>query len=129
MDKKQSPKYGSFAIIHHRNSPNSAITIDGKEVHRQDKLWFAEYDDKRKPFNGRFIMCAPYDNHFIFEDPMWKIIKGRAGQRCTCGSMAVIVGYNAYRKDASPATEGTIKGEMFVCQHHLEFQKHADGSN
>jgi hypothetical protein len=126
--KKQSKVVPNVAIIHHRNSPNSAVTADKKEVRREDKIWYAEYDDEGYPITGRFIMCAPYDNHFVYEDPMWKIIPGRWAHMCTCGSTAVIVGYNAYKKDASPSTEGTTKGEMFVCYYHAQFGKHADGS-
>jgi hypothetical protein len=125
--KKKSKVVPNVSVIKHRN-PNSAITADGKEVRREEKIWYSEYDDEGYPITGRFIMCAPYDNHFIYEDPMWKIIPGRWAHMCSCGSTSVIVGYNAYKKDASPSTEGTIKGEMFVCYYHVQFGRHADGS-
>lgn len=118
--KKQSKVIPSFGIIHHYNSVNSAVTVDGKEVHREDKIWYSEYDDRRQPISGRFIMCAPYSEHFIYEDPMWKLIPGRCAHMCTCGSIAVIVGYNAYKHESSPSTEGTMKGEMLVCKWHMD---------
>jgi hypothetical protein len=44
--KKQSKVIPNVSIIHHRSSPNSAVTADGKEVRREDKIWYAEYDDE-----------------------------------------------------------------------------------
>jgi len=122
--KKKSKVIPSFGIIHHYNSPNSAITIDGKEVRRESKIWYAEYDDEGYPINGRFIACAPDDLHFVYIDPMWKKIVGRWFAMCTCGSVAVIVGYNAYRQDSSPSTEGTNKGEMLMCKWFLDSGVH-----
>jgi len=125
--KKQSKTYASFGIIHHYNSPNSAVTIDGKEVRREEKIWYAEYDDNKRIVGGKFVMCAPYSDHFIYEDPMWKRIVGRWAHMCTCGSVSILVGYNAYRQDASPSTEGTNKGEMLVCKWHLDNGVHQTG--
>lgn len=124
---KKSSFRSSFAIIHHFNSPNSAMTLDGKEVKREDKLWYCDFDDQQRPVwgTGRFISVATYDNHFIYIDPMWRRIKGRSHYMCTCGAMGVIVGYNAYRKDASPSDTG----ELFVCHVHATYGKHADGSS
>lgn len=126
MDK-QSPTYNRFAIIHHRNSPNSAVTLDGKEVRREDKLWYSETDDKGYILTGRYIMCAPYDDHFIYADPMFHQIIGRWKYMCTCGSPAVIVGYDVYKDMASYATEGSIKGEMLICKYHFENGVHQTG--
>jgi hypothetical protein len=124
--KKQSTKYNQFSIIHHYNSPNEAITVDGKTVRRETKLWYAEYDDHQMPYNGRFIMCAPDSEHFIYADPMWKLIVGRWHYMCSCSSPAVITGYNAYKQHSSPSSEGTIKGEMLCCKHFLDFGRHVD---
>lgn len=118
--KKQSKVYASFGIIHHYNSPNSAVTVDGKEVHREEKIWYAEYDDEGYPINGRFIACAPDNSHFVYIDPMWKKIVGRWFALCSCGSVAVIVGYNAYRQESSPSVEGTNKGELLICKWFLD---------
>lgn len=63
--------------------------------------------------------CAGYDNHFIFRhvfrDRGWSLW-------CTCGSPACVTGYDAYAKDASPS------GQMIICMHHGNFNKHMDGS-
>ena len=127
MQDKHSKKYGSFNIIHHYLSPNSAITVDGKTVRREEKIWMEEFDDAEQVINGRFVMCAPYSDHFIYKDPMWKMIKGRWSTMCTCGSPAIIVGYNPYADLSSPSTKGTIKGEMLVCKWHLENGVHQTG--
>ncbi len=129
MKPKKSEKFTPVAIIRRRSSPNSAITHDGKEVRREEKVFYAEYDDEGYTISGRFIGCCPYDNHFVFIDPVWKQVKGRWFAACTCGSTAVIVGYNAYRRDASPNTDSTTPGEMLVCYHHVQTGKHADGSS
>jgi hypothetical protein len=124
---KQSPRYSRFGIIHHYNSPNSAVTVDGKEVHREEKILYIEYDENDLPISTRFIVCAPYSDHFVYLDPMWTKIKGRCSLMCTCGSMGIIVGYNAYKKDASPSSDGSMKGEMIVCKWHLDNGVHQTG--
>jgi len=111
----------SFSIIRKFNSPKEAVTADGFTVYRQDKLWIET--------EGRFVACAPDDQHFCYIDPSNKI--GRWSPMCTCGSMAGIYGYNAYAKHASPTTrfESTVPGELVVCIHYIEHGKHADGSH
>jgi len=106
----------SFSIIKHYNSPDEGMTQYGQVVKREDKLWF----------HGRFIKCSPYDNHFIYDDK-----KGPWTPMCSCGAMAGIVGYDAYKQDASPSTskEGLIPGEMIICLIHGQTGHHADGSN
>ena len=110
----------TFAIIKHRGTPTEATTLDGFKVYRQDKLWFAA--------ENRFVMCAPDDLHFLYNDPSNKI--GRWSPMCTCGSPGGIYGYNAYAKHASPSTrfQSTVPGEMMVCKHYIDFGCHADGS-
>lgn len=110
-----------FAIIQHRGDLMSATTADGVKVHRQENIFFEGHG---------FIKCASYDNHFVFDDPMSKKIKGRWTPMCSCGSPAVIVGYNAYIKDATPTNrnESSIPGELIVCYMHVMSGKHADGS-
>jgi hypothetical protein len=118
MDKKNTLGI-SFSIIKHFGTPNDAVTVDGIRVHRQEKVFVLDA--------ARFIMCAPYDNHFIYLDTSKKV--GRWFAMCTCGSPAVIVGYNAYKKDSSPTSGvGISPGEMLVCHIHASFGKHADGS-
>jgi len=102
-------------IIKHLNSPNEAITHSGKRVVRQNKLWFNEL--------RRFVNCAPYDNHFCYDNP--DNSKAQWTPMCTCGSPAGIVGYNAYKTDSSPSDNG----ELVVCLSHAMRGTHADGSN
>lgn len=108
-----------FNIIRSRNNLNVAITVNGTRVFRQEKIYF--------PQAGRSIACAPYDNHFCFEDNSqmgWTLF-------CTCGSAGVIVGYQVYKKDASPSKkdDDTMEGELIVCFHHATYGRHLDGSS
>lgn len=74
------------------------------------------------------VKCAPYELHFIYEVPASH--KGW-GLMCTCGSIAGVVGLNAYSKLASP----TSTGLMIVCLRHnstksnVGIGEHADGSH
>jgi len=103
----------SFSIIKNYNSPNLAVTEDGIEVRRKEKIYIPDWNVE--------IMCAPYDNFFIYYDPSNKI--GRWNLMCACGSPAGVVGYNAYRDDASN------DGAMIICLAHGQYGKHADGSS
>ncbi len=113
----------SFSIIHHFNSPNEAVTGDGYIVYREDKLYFPEI--------ARFVRCAPYDNHFIYHDPLYNSKVGRYTPMCTCGAMGWLVGYNAYKQDASSTNGGSglVPGELLVCSVHAQAGHHADGSS
>jgi hypothetical protein len=107
-----------FSVIRKRNSANDAETLDGFHVDRADWILFDE----------KIVHCAPYDNHFLYEDPSGK--PHRWHQMCTCGSPAVCVGYKAYERDGSVTTssESSAPGEMFVCYIHATTGRHADGS-
>ncbi len=96
--------------------------MDGLKVERVEWIFF---DDK---IDARLVKCAPYDNHFIYEDTSGKL--NRWVQMCTCGGPAVLAGYKAYKRDASPTTsmDSTRPGEMFVCYSHATTGKHAEGS-
>lgn len=85
------------------------VTVDGKEFYRQPKLFLGQ--------DLGNIKCAPYDNEFIFADGRrkgWTLF-------CTCGSPAVIVGYDVYSRDAS------AQGALLVCYHHAAFGTHLGG--
>lgn len=116
----EAPKF-SFSIIKHKGDLDHAETADGYKVHRQEKIFFKEHG---------YVKCAPYDNHFIYDDPMANKIIGRWTPMCSCGSPAGIIGYNAYKSDASPTTrkESSVPGELLVCLAHAQYGKHADGS-
>lgn len=110
-----------FAVIKSRGSLDECETADGFIVHRADKLFVEEADG-----SGRFIFCAPDDDHFIFIDPMWRRIVGRWFAMCSCGSPAVITGYKAYEAFGSPTTraESTRPGEMLICYHFAQYGQH-----
>ena len=112
MTKFEKPDGFTFSIIRHRNSPNDAETDEGVKVTRQTSLFVPSYE--------KTFMCAPYTDHFIYRDPSKKV--GRWTLMCTCGSAAGIVGYDAYKQDASP------QGAMIVCLIHAQFGSHQDGT-
>lgn len=107
-------------VKHSGDLKEATILDDGTKVYRQERLYFEGHG---------LVMCAAYDNHFIFDNKSKKV--GAWTPCCTCGSPAGIVGYDAYRQDASPTTsmESTIPGEMIVCLTHAQTGKHADGSS
>ena len=101
----------SFNIIRHRGQPNTATTWFGLEIHRQEKMW--------SPQHERFVPCANYDDHFLFEVPAK--YKNMPAFQCTCGSVAVVVGMSGYILDAS------AQGLMWVCLVHANSGLHATG--
>jgi len=103
-----------FSIIKHYNSPNSAVTLDGYTVKREEKVFIEGL--------GGFVPCAPYDNHFVYLEPSGK--QGRWFAACTCGSPAVLIGAKDYAHLGSP------EGMMLVCYFHTNpnMMRHADGS-
>lgn len=67
-------------IIKHAGEVKAATLPDGTIVERQEWVFV-------EPL-GRMIACAPYDNHFVFENPDKRT--GTPGFLCTCGSVAVV---------------------------------------
>lgn len=109
MSEIAVPKtFACFNIIHHRGMPRSAMTLDGYKVFRQEVIYV--------PMYGEEIKCAPYDDHFIYEEPTKKL--GRWAHVCTCGSPAVIVERKGYRRDSS------LIGKMLICHVHGLTGKH-----
>ena len=104
MEKK------TFNVIRYRGTPTKAKYMN-KWVERQEQILIPEY--------GGFIPCAPYDDHFIFENPYKE--EHTAAYLCTCGGVAVVVGRSGYLLDASP------QGKMFVCLIHAQTGLHATG--
>jgi hypothetical protein len=94
-------------IIRHYGQPNE-IEIDGKKIFRKEKMHIPKIGT---------VMCAPYDNHFVYR------YTGKKGWTlfCTCGSAAVITGYDMYKDNS--------KGAILGCYSHLMEGHHADGSN
>jgi hypothetical protein len=112
-------KEKNIVILRHRGVPGVGTLPDGTKVYKTSRIWIPEY--------GRFIPCADYgetDGHFIYEIPE-KLAKRFPGPiyRCSCGSMAVISGWEGYEYGASPA------GLMFICQEHATTQRHATGGS
>jgi hypothetical protein len=101
-------------LIRARNTPNKVTLADGTIIERDKdgKIFIPEY--------GGFVVCCPYDNHFLFEVPKTIIAPSFL---CSCGAPGVIVGSKEYSHLGSP------QGMMLVCHHHLSFGKHADGSS
>ena len=94
-------------VVRHLGQPN-VIDIDGARIERRDKLHIPKIG---------VVMCAPYDNHFVYryaKKKGWTLF-------CTCGSAAVITGYDMYKE--------TNKGAILSCYSHLLEGHHADGSN
>ncbi|MBC8553823.1 MAG: hypothetical protein H8D23_29790 [Candidatus Brocadiales bacterium] len=102
----------SFSIIRNRGSLNEAITHDGYKVKRREMVYVPEWET--------MVRCAPYSEHFVYLDPSGK--EKRWFASCTCGSMAVITGYNAYKQDASKDNM-----PMLLCHYHATYGVHATG--
>lgn len=114
-----------FSIIKHYLSPNSAVTGEGHTVTRQERIFLLDPSGF-----ARMVACAPYLMHFIYKDPEFdKGTIGKCATMCTCGAMAVIVGYNVYKQQMSPAMDSSNPGELLVCFNHATFGTHADGSH
>lgn len=114
-----------FSIIKHYLSPNSAVTEEGHTVKRENKIWMQDPDGF-----GRFVECLPYTMHFIYKDPEFERgTIGKCATMCSCGSMAVITGYDVYKHQMSPAMKSTNPGEVLVCYLHALTGVHADGSS
>lgn len=104
-----TPKeFPTFSIIHQHGMPMEATTLDGIKVFRKEKIFIPEY--------GYEVRCAPYDDHFIYEEPTGK--RGRPAYLCSCGAMAVIIDPKTNRKNSS------IQEKMFVCHSHLMLGAH-----
>lgn len=73
-------------IIKHAGQQNSAILADGTIVYRQESLFVEDW--------GAFVLCAPYDNHFVYENPDKS--NGSPGYLCTCGAVAVVAPPNKH---------------------------------
>lgn len=113
----------TFNIIHHRGQPNKAdFEFQGQifKVTRQEQIFVL--DDL---FN-RFVSCAPYDNHFIFQfpDKAMKLLAMINRKRpeaewmkmpdhmCTCGAVSIIV------------DPWDPKKSLFICQFEITFGFH-----
>lgn len=104
-------------VVRHAGDLKSVyLEEDGSTVYRSKSV---DIPDMGK------VVCAGYDNQFVFRHLFKK--KGEVIRNwtlfCTCGSPAVVTGYDAYAKDASAGVP------MLLCYHHAMYNKHADGSS
>lgn len=120
--KRQGIKQKSLSpkVVRSVGDAKRATLFDGTVVTRQDMIYVDGYG---------LVKCAPYELHFIYEIPDAETHKGW-GLMCTCGSIAGVVGLNAYSKFVSPTSDG----KMLVCVRHTAVKnntgigKHADES-
>lgn len=97
-------------IVKHVGDLKVAYVDGDKPVYRSEKLFIQDIG---------LVNCAPYDNHFVFR----YLFNNRGWSLwCSCGSPAGVVGYDAYKKDASKGSE------LLVCLHHAGYNSHLDGS-
>lgn len=99
-------------IVRQIGKPRVFKDQNGQWVEAKEKIFIPEW--------GVDIPTAPYDNHSIYETGL--TAPGTLPYMCTCGSNAVIVGFNVYKGQASK------QGALFVCHSHASTGKHADGS-
>lgn len=111
-------KAASPRVVRAVGDAKRATLHDGTKVERKELIYVEGYG---------LIRCAPYELHFIYELP--KHMKGW-GLMCSCGSIAGVVGYDAYSKLAAPTDTGMI----IVCVRHTTLKnnegigRHADDS-
>lgn len=98
-------------IIHQFGRPKKAKLLNGRWVDRPEHIFVPSYHD--------VFPTLDYDNHFVYYDGE------HIGSTlmCTCGSAAIVVGYEAYRMYASYMGHNVI-----ACMMHTQQGKHADGS-
>ena len=115
---KKNGNVHQFSIIRYRGQPNKATTLGGYSVERQEQVFVDE------PGWNVFVKVAQYDDHFIYESPEYKLGKiGHQKYLCTCGASGVVVGYSAFKKDAS------FEKALIVCQYERTYGHHATGGS
>lgn len=108
----------STRVVRSVGDAKRATLHDGTVVERTEAIYVEPYG---------LTQCAPYELHFIYKLP--KHMLGY-GLMCTCGSIAGIVGYDAYSKLSAP----TATGMIIVCIRHTALKqnegigRHADNS-
>src|SRR5688572_4227143 len=100
-------------IIRNHKDPNSATTLGGIPVQREKQLFLKSY--------RQWFPVLGTSLHFCFLD--YSQPRGST-MFCTCGSPAIIVGYEAYQKYSS-----YIGNEVITCHHFIMYGSHADGSH
>lgn len=100
-------------VIKHFNDPNHAITLGGKTVVREKEIYL--------PSQRVIFPVLQTSMHFCFRDA-----SNPRGTTlfCTCGAIAVIIGYQNYKHLTS-----YIGNEVIACHHLITYGNHADGSH
>lgn len=100
-------------VIRNTGDPHRAKTLNGKDVERQKEIWIPSYH--------AYIPVLQTSMHFCYRDP-----SNPRGTTlfCTCGSAAVVVGFEAYRK-----LNSFMGHEVMVCLYYIQYGVHSDGSH
>lgn len=122
--------YKVFNVIKHLGKPSEATTIWGWVARAYDQLFVRDIIINGQNFAG-FIDVLDYDNHFIYEVPDGIDTRGTPAWMCTCGSFAVLIGSEGYKKDVTP--EGLklacfFRNVLYDQEKGEAWGKHADGS-
>lgn len=70
----------SFNINRRVGTPKKVVLENGTVVERPEAIFVPDY--------GTLVKVAPYDDHFIYENP--DTSEGSSAYLCTCGNPAVI---------------------------------------
>lgn len=99
-------------IIRTHNDARHAVTLNGTPVQREQSIYLPSYQSS--------LPVLQTSMHFCFRDAK------QLGSTlfCTCGSMSIVVGYEAYKK-----LNAFIGSEVIVCHHFIQYGVHADGSH
>ena len=100
-------------IIRNHNDPSHAITLNGVPVQREKEIYL--------PSHQAILPVLQTSMHFCFRDP--SIPRGTT-LFCTCGSFAVVAGYESYK-----SLNAYIGNEVIVCHNYIQFGSHSDGSH
>lgn len=100
-------------IIRSHNDPQHAVTLGGMEVRREKNIYL--------PSHQAVVPVLQTSMHFCFRDAT----QPRGSTLfCTCGSPAIVIGYEGYKKYNS-----FIGVEVIACHSFIQYGVHADGSH
>ena len=100
-------------VIKHHNDPKHAVTLHGDNVERQVQIFLPSY--------RAWLPVLQTSMHFCFRDP--SVPRGTT-LFCTCGSPAIIVGFEAYKK-----YNAYMGMEVISCHYFIQYGVHSDGSH
>lgn len=98
-------------VVRNLGDAKRTRNVDGEEVERQDYIFLSTF--------GYAVPCLNTDTHFVFKSKRLGV-----ATLCTCGSPAMAVGYNGYKRFAS--FMGT---EVLACHNLIQYGVHSDGSH